>query len=300
MHEERIPTPVPTEDNNFDVNQAAYYAYLDEISRYKLLTPDEEISLFMRIQGGDDVARDLFIKSNLRLVVKQAKKYYVPGYNQLLDLIQEGNIGLLKAVDMYDPLRGCKFGTCAVYYINKAILGAPCRSGLPLEVPQPKVALINKIRFVIDGWEAEHGRKPTLHEIASQVRISIEQIRELVPLFSPAVSLHSKIQEGVDDRELIDVFDEHYSNDSDDLENSCIIKETRAEFRRIILELLGEKEAYILMSRWGFAGYPEKDVPTLARELGMTFQGIRQSEARSKMKIKRHLLSMDKSLEDFI
>lgn len=291
---------VVSDDAEFEISQNAYFAYLDEISKYKLLSTEEEISLFQKIQNGDNVARELFIKSNLRLVVKVAKKYFCPGYNTLLDLIQEGNLGLLKAVEGFDPLKGCKFSTYAIPQINKAIQRSSSRTGLPIELPVQKISLINKIRFFTDRFEVETGKKPTYEDIATQLNVSVENIIELMPFVSSTISLHSKVKDEVDDRELIDVFDDYYNNETNDVENTCIISEMRNEFCNIINKILNEKEAYILYSRWGISNTPVKDVASLAQELNMSKQGIRQSEERSIMKLKKYLLSLNKSLIDFV
>lgn len=291
---------VVSAEDDFDVNQNAYFAYLDEIAKYKLLSADEEITLFQRILDGDRVAKDLFVNSNLRLVVKVAKKYFNPGYNNLLDLIQEGNLGLIKAVDGYDPSKGCKFSTYAIPQINKAIQRSSCRTGLPVELPVQKISLINKIRFFSNRFETENGRKPSCEDIAEHFDVSVKKIVELIPFISSSISLHSKVQDDVDERELIDVFDAYYTTDATEVENSVIINEMKSEFQTIIRELLTEKEVYILFSRWGLADTPTKDVATLAEELGMSKQGVRQSEERSIVKLQKRLLSLNKSLEDFV
>lgn len=293
-------------DDNFrspgssDLSQDSYFAYMDEISQYKLLSIDEEISLFQRIQNGDDVARDLFIKSNLRLVVKQARKFYSPGSNQLLDLIQDGNIGLLKAVEQFDPTRGCKFSTYAVYHINKAIQCSSCRTGLPIVIPQKKMSLINRMKFSIDRFEIENGTKPTCAELSARLDVPEDVIKELMPFVYAPVSLHSQINEGEDDRELLDVFSEHYDDGDREAESALMINETREEFRNIVFEALSDREAYILSSRNGLFGFLIKDVAQLSLELHISKQAVRQAEARSIAKLKKYLLSMEKSLADFI
>lgn len=294
------PTQHQTEEKA--ISQNSYFCYLSEISKYKLLSLDEEISLFQRIQDGDNVAKDLFIKSNLRLVLKEAKKYYVPGHNDLLDLIQEGNMGLIRAVDQFDLTKGCKFSTYAVYVINKAIQSAPLRSGLPLEIPQNKLALINKIRRAIDTFESQNGRKPSYAELSSILKVSSDSIVAMMPFITTTVSLNTKLnqEQGENSKEVIDVFDEYYREEPEDPETTFIVNETKDAFRDIINEVLNDKEKTILFSRWGLFDSPVKDVATLAAELNMTKQGIRQCEERSIGKLKRHLLSLNKSLLDFI
>ena len=287
-------------NDNSDICQNAYFAYINEISQYKLLTDEEEISLFQRILSGDDVAKELFINSNLRLVVRVAKKYYVPGYNDLLDLIQEGNIGLIKAVEQFDLSKGCKFSTFAVYAINKAIQSASSRSGLPLELPQNKLALINKIRRTIELFEEKNNKKPSFTELSTLLNVRVESITALMPFITPPVSLNSKVFQDESDKELIDVFEEYYHEDPSDPEKTFIIKETKEAFRDIINKVLTEKEKYILYSRWGLFDNPTKSVITLSKELHMSKQGVQQSESRSIGKLTKHLLSLNKSFLDFV
>ena len=299
MYNEEKRVFVSAEDS-FDVSQNAYFAYLDEISQYKLLSAEEEITLFQKIQSGDSVARDLFVKSNLRLVIKVAKSYFCPGYNSLPDLIQEGNLGLLKAVDGYDPTKGCKFSTYAIPHINKAIQRSSCRTGLPLEIPAQKISLVNKIRFYIERFEIENGQKPCYEEIAHHMKVSVKAVVEVMPYISSSVSLHSKVKENEDDRELIDVFEAHYENEPTSVENAFIVNETRNELQAIIKEVLNEKEIYIVRSRWGLANTAVKSVPLLAEELNMSQQGIRQCEERAIEKLKKRLFALNKSFKDFV
>lgn len=291
---------VPDNEDNIDVCQSSYFAYLNEINQYKVLSVDEEIDLFQKIASGDDVAKDLFIKSNLRLVVKEAKKYYAPGYNDLLDLIQEGNLGLIKAVENFDPSKGCKFSTYAVYVINKAIQRTPSRSGLPVEIPPHNLPVINKLRCAISSFESENGRPPSFEELSSLLNISLDIIVALMPFLSSNISLYQKLGNNGSDKEVIDVFEDYYKEEPTDAENAFIAKETRMEFRKLLSEILNKKEIYIIYSRWGLANFQTKDVATLALELNMSKQGVRQCEGRALVKIRKHFLSINKSLSDFL
>lgn len=291
---------VPDNTDDIDVCQSSYFAYLNEINQYKVLTVDEEISLFQKIEAGDDVAKDLFIKSNLKLVVKEAKKYHVPGYNDLLDLIQEGNLGLIQAVENFDLSKGCKFSTYAVYVINKAIQRTPSRSGLPVEIPPHKLALINKMRHTIFSFKSDRDRNPSVEELSGILNVPIDKIVALMPFLSSNISLHRKLGDNGSDKEIIDVFEDYYQEESTDAENVFIAKEARTELRKLLSEFLNKKEIYILYSRWGLANFPVKDVATLASELNMSKQGIRQCEERALAKLRKHFLSLNKSLSDFL
>lgn len=293
---------VSEETDNTDVCQNAYFAYLNEISKYKLLSTDEEIVLFQKIEAGDNVAKELFIKSNLRLVVNVAKKYFVPGYNDLLDLIEEGTLGLIKAVERFDISQGCKFSTYARYKINKAIQSAPLRLGLPVELSAANLALIAKIKNTIYSFEENNERKPTAIELSNILNISVKQIEVLMPFIVSSISLNEKIgnNEFDSDKEFIDVFEEYYSDDSSDTENSFIAKETKKELRNVLTEVLNKKEIYIIYSRWGIFNTPIKEISELATELNMSKQGVRQCEERARMKLRKHLLSLNKSFSDFI
>lgn len=276
--------------------QDLLYAYLNDISQYKVLTADEEVALFERISAGDDVAKDLFIKSNLRLVVKEAKKYYFPQYNELVDLIQEGNMGLLRALDGFDPSKGCKFSTYAVYHINKAIQRSSCRSGLPLNVPQNVLSLINKLRFTIERIEAETGTVPSCSDLASRLNIRVEKVKELLPFATPSVSLYSQISEN-DDRAFIDVFTEEYAEE-DDVEQVIIAADTKEQFQSLLSQALDERDLYVLCSRYGLFGSPIKNIIDLAAELNITKQGVQKVAERAIVKLKKYLLSLGLSIED--
>lgn len=290
----------PESADNSDVGQNPYFAYLNEINQYKVLTPEEEASLFQKIAAGDNAAKDLFVKSNLKLVVKQAKKYYIPGYNDLLDLIQEGNLGLLKAVENFDPSKGCKFSTYAVYRINKAIQLTPSRLGLPVEIPPHMHALTIKTKHTISNFKALNSRPPSVDEIAEELGVPPDKIRPLLPFLSSQASLNQKLGDNSNAKELLDVFDEYYKEEASDVENTVIANETKAEFRKIICATLNDKEAYILYSRWGLANTPIKGVSVLAAELGMSAQGVRQCEERAVSKLRKTLLNLNKNLSDFI
>lgn len=293
---------VSKETDNTEVCQNAYFAYLNEIGKYKLLSADEEVLLFQKIAAGDNVAKELFIKSNLRLVVREANKYYVPGYNDRLDLIQEGTLGLIKAVERFDVSRGCKFSTYAKYTINKAIQKAPSRSGLPLELSPAKLSLISKIKTIIFSFEDNNERKPTTMELASMLSVSVKKIEEMMPFIISSMSLNEKISndELDSDKEIIDVFEEYYEDELSDVENTFILKETREELQSIISEVLNKKEIYIIYSRWGLFYSPVKEVSELAEELGMSKQGVRQCEERARAKLLKHLLSLNKTFSDFM
>lgn len=280
-----------------DKERNSYYAYLNEISQYKVLTPEEEVALFEKIVAGDDAAKDLFIKCNLRLVVKEARKYYVPEHNELLDLIQEGNFGLMRALDGFDLTKGCRFSTYAVYHIDKAIQRSSCRTGLPVNVPQNVLPLINRIRFAVERMEAETGTVPSCSEIAERLNLKAERVKQLLPFVFPTVSLYSK-SEG-DDREFIDAFSEQYE-ESDDVEQVLIANETKEHFRSLVAEALTEKEMFILCSRHGLFGFPVKTTRELMDELNMSKQGMHQAEQRAVRKLKDYLESMGLAVDELI
>lgn len=282
-----------------DLTEDSYQAYLNEVLQYKVLSRDEEVSLFQRIQNGDAVAKDLFVKSNLRLVIKIAKGYYKPGYNQLLDLIQDGNVGLLQAVNLYDPKRGCKFSTYAFFKIHKAIQSSSCRTGLPLEIPQSQFALITRIRLAIEQLELKNGIPPAPSDLAAHLGVPLDRIQLVMPFVPSAVSLNAKIQDCTDDKEYIDVFSEYYNDGDSEVERACIIKEARNEFYDILKAALSEREFYVLSSRQGLFSTPVKSVKVLASELGVSQQCVRQTEERSVVKLRRYLSSLDKTECDF-
>ena len=286
-------------DINYDAYQDSYFAYLNEISRYDVLSSDEEITLIQKIQAGDNVSKALFINCNLRLVVKRAKLYYIPGYNDIRDLIQEGNIGLMAAIDKFDPSRGCRFSTYAVPKIDRAMQNLPSRYGHPLEIPRNKLSLIHKIRYTIEDFERLHDRKPSTSEISNILNIHVEKINSLMPFVFQFLSLSAKVINDGAQREYIDFFEEYYKEETSDVELEIIHKESKDELYSAINTVLNDKEKYILYSRWGLAETPIKSVDELATELGMSIQGVRQSEQRSIAKLNKYLLSINRSFSDF-
>lgn len=298
MNKNTLKDSIATNEDSL-LSQNSLFAYLNDISQYKVLSVDEELDLFQKIQNGDDVARELFIKSNLRLVVSVAKKYHFPGQNQLLDLIQDGNIGLLKAVELFDPQKECKFSTYAVYQINKAIQGSSCRTNLPVEVPVWNLSLINKIRFTKERMEIENGNEPSVSELAEQLGVPTQKIVALMPFVVSPISFQSKLREDEDEREFGEVFARYY-DDAGEPERTYIIKEMRHELHNVLDAVLNDKERYIIYSRWGLSDMPIKSVAALAKELDMSIQGVRQSEGRSLMKLHKHFLSLHKSFTDIL
>lgn len=272
-------------------NKDAYHAYLNEISQYKLLTVDEEVELFLRIQNGDNVARQLFINSNLRLVVKQANVFYIPGVNDLMDLIQEGNIGLLKAIDRYDPTLGYRFSTYAVYLINNEIRRSSARAGLPVEVPPGYVSLVNQMRFVVNNFFELHGCRPTAYEIADQLDCSVNIIDALMPFVVSPFSLQQPVSTSPDDvRELEDFYTDYYNEETSIVEKELIADETKQEFYKLLNEVLTEKERLILRLRWGLNNSQTMSIYDIAEEIGMSPQGVRQAELRAIQKLNKYLL----------
>lgn len=252
--------------------------YLKEIGMNKLLSKEEEIELAKRIENGDQRAKDIMIKSNLRLVVSVAKKYasHVSGLT-LLDLVQEGNIGLLKAVEKYEYSKGYKFSTYAIWWIRQAITRAIGDKSRTIRIPIHMKEMMNKIRRVSSRFCAEHGREPEIEEIAEQMGTSIKKIREIEEYFGEPISLDEPICEGDDSSYLIDFISDSNTVDPIESAGSNMLKLQLED----LLSELNNREQRILRLRFGLDDGEEKTLAQVGEEFGVTRERIRQIEARA-------------------
>lgn len=252
--------------------------YLKEIGMNKLLSKEEEIELAKRIENGDQRAKDIMIKSNLRLVVSVAKKYasHVSGLT-LLDLVQEGNIGLLKAVEKYEYSKGYKFSTYAIWWIRQAITRAIGDKSRTIRIPIHMKEMMNKIRRVSSRFCAEHGREPEIEEIAEQMGTSAKKIKEIEEYFGEPISLDEPICEGDDSSYLIDFISDSNTVDPIESAGSNMLKLQLED----LLSELNNREQRILRLRFGLDDGEEKTLAQVGEEFGVTRERIRQIEARA-------------------
>ncbi len=266
--------------------------YLKEIGRIPLLTSDEEFENARRALEGDEEAKRILAESNLRLVVSIAKRYVGRGM-LFLDLIQEGNIGLMKAVDKFDPEKGYKFSTYATWWIRQAITRALADQARTIRVPVHMVETINKLARVQRQLTQDLNREPTDEEIAKKLGISVEKVREVYKISQDPVSLETPIGEE-DDSHLGDFIRDERTVSPEEYATEELLKEELAG----VLLTLTEREEKVLRLRFGLDDGQCRTLEEVGQIFGVTRERIRQIEAKALRKL-RHP-SRSRKLKDFL
>jgi RNA polymerase primary sigma factor len=263
--------------------------YLREINQTRLLTADEEITLARRIRKGDLQARDEMIRSNLRLVVSIAKNYTRRGLS-LLDLIEEGNLGLLRAVEKYDPTQGCRFSTYASWWIRQSIKRSLLSAVKPVEIPAYMVEMINKWRRSASALECEMGRPATQEEIAGAMGISRRKI-EVIARAARAFSSPFQAANEDSDWSLSEmVADDTTRSPADILQES-----RRAEAVMKLLAAVDDRAAEILRLRFGLDGHDPMTLKEIGEKVGLTRERVRQIERDTLRCINEAIQSQDET-----
>ena len=266
--------------------------YLKEIGRVELLDPKEEPEIARRIQAGDEEAKKKLISANLRLVVSIAKKYVGRGM-LFLDLIQEGNMGLVKAVEKFDYTKGFKFSTYATWWIRQAITRAIADQARTIRIPVHMVETINKLTRIQRQLVQDLGRDPTAEEIAAKMEnISPEKVREIQKIALEPVSLETPIGEE-DDSHLGDFIEDKEALSPDEYANNQLLKD---EINNV-LQGLTEREEKVLRLRFGLYDGRTRTLEEVGKEFNVTRERIRQIEAKALRKLKHP--SRSKRLKDF-
>ena len=266
--------------------------YLKEIGRISLLSSEEEMNLSVRIADGDEDAKRLLAESNLRLVVSIAKRYVGRGL-LFLDLIQEGNIGLMKAVDKFDFEKGYKFSTYATWWIRQAITRALADQARTIRVPVHMVETINKMVRIQRQMTLELNREPSDEEIAKKMGISVDKVREVIKISQEPVSLETPIGEE-DDSHLGDFLKDESSLSPEEYTENEILKEEIKE----VLQTLQPREQEVLELRFGLIDGTCHTLEDVGKRFSVTRERIRQIEAKALRKL-RHP-SRAKKLRDFL
>ena len=267
--------------------------YLKEIGRVPLLSADEEVALALRIQEGDTEAKQELAEANLRLVVSIAKRYVGRGM-QFLDLIQEGNMGLMKAVEKFDHTKGFKFSTYATWWIRQAITRAIADQARTIRIPVHMVETINKLVRVQRQLLQDLGREPTPEEIGAEMDLPTEKVREILKIAQEPVSLKTPIGEE-DDSHLGDFIEDDNATSPADHTAYALLKEQLDE----VLEQLTDREENVLRLRFGLDKNGEiRTLEQVGQVFGVTRERIRQIEAKALRKL-RHP-SRSKQLKDFL
>ncbi len=266
--------------------------YLKEIGRVPLLSPEEEIDLSIRIAEGDSYAKKRLSEANLRLVVSIAKRYVGRGM-QFLDLIQEGNLGLIKAVEKFDYTKGFKFSTYATWWIRQAITRAIADQARTIRIPVHMVETINKVKKVSSQLLHKNGHEPTAEEIALELEMPSEKVREVMRVAQEPVSLETPIGEE-EDSHLGDFIPDEEAPAPADAASHLLLKEQL----RDVLETLTPRESKVLSLRFGLEDGRPRTLEEVGKEFEVTRERIRQIEAKALRKL-RHP-SRSKKLKDFL
>ena len=251
-------------------NEAGFQYYLRQITQIPLLTPEQEVKLARQIRRGDQRARTEMVSANLRLVVKIARDYVNVGL-PLLDLISEGNIGLMKAVERFDPRKGSKLSTYASWWIRQSIKRALANQTKTIRLPIHLVEKIGKIRRVSSQMTEELGREPTDEELADEIGLSTSKITALKSAALRPASLDEPIQDGESFQYSDIVSDEESDNPFETLRDKDLLEEIDE-----VLETLDHRERVIINMRFGLDGQDPKTLEEIGVNLGVTRERIRQ------------------------
>ena len=266
--------------------------YLKEIGKVPLLTPDEELDLAKRMSEGDEEAKRRMTEANLRLVVSIAKRYVGRGM-LFLDLIQEGNLGLIKAVEKFDYTKGYKFSTYATWWIRQAITRAIADQARTIRIPVHMVETINKTIRVSRQLLQELGHDPSAEEIAAEMDMPVEKVRDILKIAQEPVSLETPIGEE-EDSHLGDFIPDEDASEPSEAASFSLLREQLEE----VLETLAPREKKVLELRFGIVDGRTRTLEEVGKEFNVTRERIRQIEAKALRKL-RHP-SRSKKLRDFL
>lgn len=284
--------PEESEDLVKDIADDSVRLYLREIGRVPLLTSEQEVELAKRIKAGDKAAKDALTEANLRLVVSIAKRYIGRGL-ELLDLIQEGSTGLLRAVEKFDYTKGFKFSTYATWWIRQAITRAIADQARVIRIPVHMVETINKLIRTQRRLTQELEREPMPEEIAAEMEMDVEKVNHIIKIKQDIVSLETPVGEE-EDSKLADFLEDEDSASPEEAATYQLLREHVNE----ILALLTPREQRILRMRFGLKDGRSHTLEEVGQEFGVTRERIRQIEAKALAKLRKHRES--KKLRDYL
>ncbi len=282
---------VDPERNIVKVTSDSLATYLSEVRRRPIPSPTEETALGRRIQQGDAQAVQELVERNLRFVVQVAGKYKGASI-PLPDLINEGNLGLIQAARKFDPDRGARFITYAVWWIRQAIMHALAEGGGAVRLPIKQAEALSKLRQKIEEFRQQTGVEPTVEELAAALEMKPEDVDDLMRVYRPQLSLDAPINEGTETTQL-DFIEANQLPSSEDMYlHASLINEVHE-----LLDQLEQREAMILRARFGFDDQP-KSLAAIGRELGLSRERVRQIETRARSKLRA--MAKDKALRNFL
>lgn len=293
--EEEEEEEVKLSDQNYldDIADDSVRLYLREIGKIPLLKPDEELALAYEVIAGKKKAKDKMAEANMRLVVSIAKRYVGRGLD-LLDLIQEGNTGLLRAVEKFDPDKGFKFSTYATWWIRQAITRAIADQARTIRIPVHMVETINKLLRTQRRLTQELNREPTNEEIAKEMEIDVEKVEHIMKIKQDISSLDASVREDEEDSVLGDFIEDEDTVTPEESATGSLLKEHVSD----MLGVLSEREQKILRLRFGLEDGRSHTLEEVGQEFNVTRERIRQIEAKALAKLRKHKDS--KKLHDYI
>jgi RNA polymerase primary sigma factor len=274
MRQLKITKSITNRDSN------SIEKYLQEISREELISPDREVELAQRIKKGDAQALDALVRANLRFVVSVAKQYQFQGLS-LPDLINEGNLGLIKAAQKFDETKGFKFISYAVWWIRQSILQAISEQARVVRLPLNQVGSLGKIHKVSARFEQENERDPSAEELAAVLEMPVEKVSGTLRVSGRSMSIDAPFSDG-EDNSLLDVLE----NKDSLIADSFLMKESLAKEIQRTLSVLSDKERSVLECYFGI-GCPEMSLEAIGEELGLTKERTRQIKEKA-LKRLRH------------
>ena len=265
--------------------------YLQEIGHEELLSIEEEVELAQRIKKGDESALEKLTKANLRFVVSVAKQYQNQGLS-LPDLINEGNLGLIKAAQKFDETRGFKFISYAVWWIRQSILQAIAEQSRLVRLPLNQVGSVNKIHRILNKFEQEHERRPSVDEIAAQVNLPEEKIEDVLKVSNRHISVDAPFVEG-EENSLLDILPNTNSPMAD---NELVMESLREEINHVLL-VLNERERNIIEAFFGI-NQPELTLEEIGDRFGLTRERVRQIKEKAIRRLRHN--TKNKMLKSYL